>query len=260
MMDILCGSAWVKSLAYAAEMCPETNPYCILNSICSCPPGHFLRNNEAANVAVPRNVKGKCNIPNSYTRWTARGETDTSILYIHSYQDYRPYNPILCQQICEQGQENHVAVEARSFSISNGTQYYKHVDDDSESGEKYQCICSTKVACDIDTNPGNADPEYTVNGFQTYDWTGTVLNECIKCKCTRFSDCCITPFSDIFVLKIFFKSFVQVNPGCINQNLVLKNRHVPNNVRQEPTATNPEQFLRVFAKIVVRVNGAMSLT
>jgi hypothetical protein len=239
-------------------MCPETtNPYCVLNSICSCPPGHFLRDNEAANVAVPRDVKGKCNIPDGYTRWEEK-KTDPSNLYIHSYNIYRPYTLILCQQICEQGQQNGVAVEARSFSISNGTQYYKHVYDDTGSGEKYQCICSTKVACDIDTNPGN-DPEYTVNGFQTYDWTGTVLNECIKCKCTRFSDCCITPFSNFFVLNIFLKSFVQVTPGCINQNLVLGDRHVPTNVRPEPTATNPEQFLRVFAKIVVRVNGAMSL-
>ena len=254
MTNILCGSAWVESLAYAAEMCPETtNPFCVLNSICSCPPGHFLRNNEAANVAVPRNVKGKCDTPDNYDRWK-EGEYDKTNKYIHSYNIYRPYTPILCQQICEQGQQNHVAGEARSFSVSIGPQHLVV-----HNSNFYQCICSTKVACDIDTNPGNADPEYTVNGFQTYDWTGTVLNECIKCQCTRFSDCCITPFSNIFVLKIFFKYFVQVTPGCINQNLVLLDRHVPTNVRPEHTATNPEQFLRVFAKIVVRVNGAMSL-
>ena len=213
-------------------MCPATNPNCVLNSICSCPPGHFLRNNEAANVAVPRNVKGKCDIPNGYVPSTDDQTDHPSILYIHSFNIHRPYTPILCQQICEQGQRNGVTVEGRSISVYNN-----------------QCICSTNVTCDIDTTPG----------FQTYDWTDTVLNECIKCQCTRFSDCCITPFSNIFVLKIFFKYFVQVTPGCINQNLVLLDRHVPTNVRQEPTATNPEQFLRVFAKIVVRVNGAMSL-
>ena len=172
-----------------------------------------MRNNEAANVAVPRDVKGKCNIPDGYTRWEEK-KTDPSNLYIHSYNNNRPYTPILCQQICEQGQQNHVAVEARSFSVSIGPQHLVV-----HNSNFYQCICSTKVACDIDTNPGNADPEYTVNGFQTYDWTDTVLNECIKCKCTRFFDCSIL----VSLIFLFSKYFVLVSlivvPILVSQNI-----------------------------------------
>ena len=182
MNDILCGSAWVESSAYAAEMCPEdTNPFCVLNSICSCPPGHFLLNNEAANVAVPRNVKGKCDIPEDYNPWTYNDVRTVHVanMYIHSHNKNRPYTPLLCQQVCEQGQRNGVAVEARSFSVSDGKQHL------TANEPVYQCICSTKVACAIDTNPtydSNANPLYKVDGFQTYDWTNTVLNECVKCK------------------------------------------------------------------------------
>jgi len=190
MTNILCGSAWVESLAYAAEMCPVTNAFCVLNSICSCSPGHFLRNNEAANVAVPRDVEGKCNIPGDYIRWIP-GDLLKPKNYIHVY-NYGPITPILCQQICEQGQRNGVTVEGRSFSVYNN-----------------QCICSTNVTCDIDTTPG----------FQTYDWTDTVLNECIKCKCTRFFDCSIL----VSLIFLFSKYFVLVSlivvPILVSQNI-----------------------------------------
>ena len=128
-------------------------------------------------VTFPGNPTGK-----KWAPWDPRTNEITPATFFAHLNEFLPYTPTLCQQLCEQAKLS-IPNVGNSFSTTGLNKISLLSPNDEYKGTYYQCMCGvTDGNCVLNTLLPTGDRYPDEDKWQTYDWTASAISICTNCK------------------------------------------------------------------------------